>query len=362
MLSVQSIVKKYGDLITGIQDLIGDDKPSVLFCLFATAFYPQLSNDPKTVITKTGVKIRRAIHWIILVLGKLFLTRPQHFENRNRLKEPFRHPVLSDEGIVLPKEPVIFVANHAFKDDGLATVLAAKRHAYLLFGSLPQFYNTLDGLTAWINGSILVNRKVKGSRKSSIEKAKRAMHFGADVIVFPEGVWNKSPNLLVLPLWHGVYQLACETGAKVVPIIHYTKNCELKGAEEPIHTVIDTPIRINNLSETDALQRIRDTFASWFYLMMSVYGESSRGEALEGCTSAREAWEKKLLARRATADRYDSEIELCADYCPQNIISPDHVWRNVSQIQSITAENAHIIMHARKEIHISEINNFQRRF
>ncbi len=41
------------------------------------------------------------------------------------------------------------------------------------------------------------------------------------LIVFPEGVWNKSPNALSLELWPGIYRIACETGAKIVPIVHY---------------------------------------------------------------------------------------------------------------------------------------------
>ncbi len=75
----------------------------------------------------------------ILALGPYFLQVPQIFENRNFLRNPdSNEKLVLDTPILLPPEPVIWAANHAFKDDALATILAAKRHAYILFGSLPQ--------------------------------------------------------------------------------------------------------------------------------------------------------------------------------------------------------------------------------
>lgn len=71
----------------------------------------------------------------------------------------------------------------------------------------------------------MMNRKVEASRRASIPKAVKAMQLGADLVVFPEGVWNKSPNKLILDLWPGIYRIACEIGAKVVPIVHYIRDC-----------------------------------------------------------------------------------------------------------------------------------------
>ena len=201
------------------------------------------------------------------MLGARFLKNPQIFENRNFLRKPDKDPIAPDKDILLPKEPVIWAGNHAFKDDGLATILAAKRHAYILFGSLPQFYNTFDGITAYLNGVIMINRKVAASKKSATAKAVRAVGYGADLMVFPEGVWNKTPNRLLLDLWPGIYRIACETGAKVIPVVHYMRDCTGRESNNPIHTVIDDPIRIDDIGEQAALRYVRDVLATWFYLM-----------------------------------------------------------------------------------------------
>lgn len=70
-------------------------------------------------------------------------------------------------------------------------------------------------------------------------------------MAFPEGVWNKTPDMLILNLWLVIYRIACETGAKVVPIVHYIRN--FTGKNNLIHTVADDSIRIDDFSEQAAL-------------------------------------------------------------------------------------------------------------
>lgn len=135
---IQKIIEKYGDNITGIRDLTGDAEPSALFYLLADKLSYLLETDVDKVISQGGVSIRHNLHFIIKTLGKYFLTNPQVFENRNFLRNPQIENVAKDKEIILPDEPVIWTSNHAFKDDTLATILAAKRHAYILFGSLPE--------------------------------------------------------------------------------------------------------------------------------------------------------------------------------------------------------------------------------
>lgn len=353
------ILRKYNGLITGPADLLADKPPSPLFYLLANLLRPQL--DPDSV-TAQSVAWRRNLHFIIQKLGPMFLASPQIIENRNYLKNPDADPVLPDPGIRLPDEPVIFAANHAFRDDSLASILAAKRHTYISLASVPQLLNAFDGFTAWLNGPVLINRKVKKSRDTFIPKSVNVLRYGADLLIFPEGVWNKSPNTLILNLWSGVYRIACETGAKIVPVTHYIRDYTDKLKGNPIHTVIDDPIRVDDLSESAALELIRDILASWHYLMMEVYGKVTRKEALTGSMNSSEAWEKQLVARITTADRYDLEIELKADFRPKDKILPQDIFRPVANISNITAESVRLIEYAKQLVTEAERSDFQRRF
>ena len=360
---LKKILIKHDGLITGADDLTAGADPSVLFYLLADHLSYLLDNDPQKVVSAKGIARRRKFHPVIKKLGVHFLSNPQIFENRNFLKNPQATEVAPDPGIALPNEPVIWAANHSFKDDTLATILAAKRHTYILFGSLPQFYNTFDGVTAWLNGVVMTNRKVADSRKSSVAKAVRAMQLGADMMIFPEGVWSKSPNALILDLFPGIYRIVCETGAKVVPVVHYIRDCPNKEKNNPIHTVIDDPIRIDDLSEHAALELIRETLATWFYLMMDVYGKLTRGELLSGCSGATKAWEHRLSERiKTVGSYYDTEIELCADYRPRWKIDPRDVWQTVAEIKIPEKENIADIMYAKQLIKQYAENDFQRRF
>lgn len=358
---MNAIIKKYDGMITGSQDLTAGNPPSALFFFLADKLSYLLTADAETAVTPEGIERRRKINSIIKALGPHFLNNPQIFENRNFLKNPSYPEPHPDSKITVPPEPVIWASNHGFKDDILASVLAAQRHAYILFGSLPHFYNTFDGITAWLNGIVMVNRKVPASKKASIVKAVRAINYGVDLIIFPEGGWNKSPNALLIDLWPGIYRIAHETGAKVMPVVHYLRN-NIASKSNPIHTVIDDPIRIDDLSERAALDHIRDVLATWYYLMMEAYGNSTREEALQGASTATQAWEHQLKERVDAVAHYDQEIELWADYRPKWKIAPKTVWQTVAGINHITPENALHISYAKQLMEQLDREDFQHRF
>lgn len=359
MIKTDKAIQKFGEMITGISDLTGNAQPSTLF-LFLTNRFSNLLTEG--IDNPRSVAWRKRTHFIIKKLGPAFLPCKQIIENRNYLVNPQANNIQPDCGITLPKEAVIWAPNHGFRDDPLASVLAAKRHSYLLFGSLPAFYNTVDGLTAWANGIVMINRKVKASRVLSMEKAKHTLSLGTDLIMYPEGILNKTPNELVLPLWPGIYRIACETGAKIVPVIHYIRDFDKRGKDNPIHTVIDDPIRIDNLSEKAALSLLRDTLATWFYLMMEVYGKSTRENEINSQDSFVNVWDQHLENLVSLMDYYDREIELCADYRQKEIVRPEQVWKQVATIQNINTDNVLHITFAKQLVENAQKNDFQRRF
>ena len=290
----------------------------------------------------------------------------------------------NDSGITLPKEPVIWTPNHHFKDDVLASYLATLRQAYILFGSVPQFYNTIDGVLANLVGSLMTNRKVKSSKHASIYKAIRAYQLGADILCFPEGIWDKLPHELLLQFWPGVYQIANETGAKVVPIINYIYDptLQLDSKLNPIHTVVDEPIDITKFSQEAGLEYLRDVMATWYYLMMEKYGQTTRESIIkfyekramvynqditqddfkERALTSHEAFELYLTDLLETVDWYDKEIELSYDYRPTSIVRPEAAFYNISTIKNSTPQNVWNIIEAKQLVKTRKLEDYQRRF
>ena len=119
---------------------------------------------------------------------------------------------------------------------------------------------------------------------------------------------------------------------------------------------------IDNLTEQQALSYIRDIFASWLYMMMEVYGRSTRDEILGSTSSFVEAWNWQLKERMSFAARWDREIELKADYVPKWKIPPQHVWQAIADVTNVTPHNVGHVLYARQLVAQCEREDFQHRF
>lgn len=346
----------------GSQDLTAGIDPSWIFYVFSKRYGRALSSEVEESQLLKEIALRRRLNPVIKSLAGLFMDHKQVFEERNVLRASNQETVAPDSGIILPKEPVIWIANHAFKDDIAASIVAAKRHAYVLFGSLPQLYNSIDGLAIFLNGSVFFNRKVPASKRMSVSKAIAVLKSGTDLIMFPEGVWNKTPEKLVLDFWPGVYRISQETGARVIPMAHYIKDPVKRARDNLIHTVVDDPVCLDGLTERSALVYLRDIVATWYYLMMEKYGNSTRAQEIKANDTVQSVWEISLRERVKTAGRYDTEIEFRADYCLKEIVTPEQAWQAVADIQTINPLNAAHIAYARSVVEQRSEEAYQHRF
>ncbi len=162
-----------------------------------------LSNNPEEVLSIPGVKIRK-------LFNPLFRTLlPLTTKNKLIVERKARFP---------KKKKIIFVGTHGFRDDIALTLKTTGTHAYLLFASLPDFFYSIDGYALNIQGVLLMNRKDPASRKAAGPKIDRAIDLVSRVVILSEGVWNKSPNLLVLKLFPGAYDEAVKKDALILPI------------------------------------------------------------------------------------------------------------------------------------------------
>lgn len=358
----QKVYEQYKDCLNDISDLFGDgyDGMSNLFYLRNKRYLHWLDNDPEVAVSEKEILFRRKFYKVLQKIGPSMLKCTQVFENRKLLDDP--SSTQTDEGVVLPDKPVVFVSNHGFYDDVLATVLAAKRHAYFVWGSVPLLFNTIDGVAATLVGGAVVNRINKNSRSHSLAKALKAIEYGTDLIVYPEGVWNKSSERIVLDLWKGVYDISLAAKCKVVPIVHYVRDAEVRNKKNIIHTVVDDPIKLYEMPMDEALTYLRDVLASWQYKMMERYGKSTREVEMKGYDTADEKWHAHLKERVKGVARYDSNIEKHADYRPKSIVRPEDAFRAIAQIPDshITAKNARMILEAKKLVAEREACDFQR--
>ena len=154
-----------------------------------------------------GVNIRKAIHPIINFLIK-----------GRRIK---LHQTLTTIGKVPKnpeKRPIIFAVTHTGKYDIEIVNEAIKKSYYLLSDDEEYMYRTVDGYFTEANGVVYVDSDYHDDMAAAKIICEKALSQGANVMWYPEGIWNLSPNLLILPLKYGIIDSAIKTNALILPV------------------------------------------------------------------------------------------------------------------------------------------------
>ena len=249
------------------------------------------SNDPKKTVTKRGLVFRRMIYPLVRRLSG---------------------PLTEVEGVLfreepLPKGPKIFAVTHTYSREDIAwSISLAGEQSYLLTNAWRELLYTSDGIALWASGIILVDRYDKENRAASIEKAKRVLALGGNVMIFPEAVWNMSPNQIVRKLYSGVYRISREAKVPVIPI-----STMMYGNK--FYVSRGQALHLDSMEQQEALTVLRDNMATLKWEIMETYGFSTREALLEGKTP--EAyWEDHLENYIAKQKVYEREEESHAHF------------------------------------------------
>lgn len=116
------------------------------------------------------------------------------------------------------KCPIIFAPTHCGKFDiqTLAEVLWQYRWS-LLSGDNKWLPGTVEGYWLQFHGVIYVDRDDKEWRTRAKQEMITHLQNGGNIMMYPEGTWNLSPNLPMLPLFRGIADIAKETNATIIP-------------------------------------------------------------------------------------------------------------------------------------------------
>lgn len=119
-------------------------------------------------------------------------------------------------------------------------------------------------VSGWLlraGGDIPIRRGDKASAAAMMSTCKETIEGGLSVMLFPEGTRSKDGALL--PFKAGAFQLALETGAKVLPVaLAGTRRCRPKGSfwfgkAEAIARVLE-PLDPKDFAGPNALAELRD--------------------------------------------------------------------------------------------------------
>lgn len=193
-----------------------------------------------------GMQIRKKINPVLRKLLKVATKGELIIVNYPKLEE---------------NTPYIFVSTHNFVEDAIANLSTIDRNAYMLFGTTDQLKVNPEMYAAWLNGFIYVDRENKENRKDALLKMQRVLENGNSVLIFAEGGFNNTENLLCQKLFASPYILSKVTGAKVVPIAPFNEF-----GSDKIYMNVGEPIDLTTYdNKEEALIYLRDILSTLLY-------------------------------------------------------------------------------------------------
>lgn len=196
-----------------------------------------------------------------------------------------------------PHKNYIYAVNHSNGHDFPVTAKVIKRHFYIL-ADFTMKNDIFADLVNRLNGCIYVDRLSKESRKQSKEEMLFLLKSGKSVLLFPEGTWNLTPNLMTLPLNWGIIELSQLSG---VPILPLTINYYGKKA---VVNIGEAYLPSQEKTKKENIDALRESLATLLYNSQDYLPTISRKDLSNGYY---EVWLKKQLA---TYKKLDYEYEM----------------------------------------------------
>ena len=279
------------------------------------------TSTPATFATPLGFAFRKLIKPLLRPILRLASGRRIHVETYPQL----------EKGV-----PYIFVSTHSFVDDIITNYAVVDRSAYTLIGTPDQVEHNPLLYAAWLCGMVFVNKIDPQSRKDSVEKMVRVLENQTSVIIYAEGAWNNTENLLVQPLFASPWILAQRTGCKIVPVAMYQ---EYK--QKDIWYQAGAPIDLVNMEKKEALSKLRDAMATMTWDLLANHAAVLKRAELgpEPRLSYMEERMQEYLCTKWTRDDWALEVTMYRDKALPP--SPEEVRASFDQVK-ITPKNAGI--------------------
>lgn len=281
---------------------------------YYTEYYRYRNIEERKWYSRLSVKQRKRLHGLLLLINKI----------KNRLGG-FSYEIINNRSYMKAGRPVIYAITHVGKFDIEVISDAIRNHYYLLTGDFERMQGTIYVTFLGINGVIYFNEKVKKDRIAATGRMIKVLRQGANLMYFPEGTWNLSPNLPVLPCYWGIVDVAKKGNAAIIPVAacQYEKHFKIN-----IGRNIDvTKINDSYEEKTAAINQIRDELAA---LSWEIYetGGIHRRKTIDAAE-----WEKYRAKRFSEWTYFHMDYVEELVYKPKGITPPQAVRNSMSRIQ-----------------------------
>ena len=208
-------------------------------------------NNNKSIIDKKlGIKMKNISRRFILLLSKTNI----------------KYKIIKENKLIkIDNHPTIYAVNHYSAQDTPIACNSINEHAYILAGK--QRLGFLDNAFFKLYGSIFVDRKNKNDMSLAKEAMIQYLQQNESIIMFPEGTWNLSDNLLVLNMKWGIIDIASQTNSQIIPI-----NLDYDRQNMKCYVRYGEPILVKkNCDKLEEIKKLRDVMATLRYNSLMKY-------------------------------------------------------------------------------------------
>lgn len=342
-MTEEEIAAYYCDLFTNIENEVGKEKFDLMSLPELMNYYEKPLSQEETFVKKNFFELRKMSIEKISEYYKRY--RQYQFENGMELKNTkIREKIhsflvslikidrfISGEKInIISKEntktkrPIIFACTHIGGNDVQRVFEAIKDPAYLFLGDPKELYKDFSGFLLKLNGVICIETNDKMDRMFGKERALELLNKNGNLLIFPEGAWNISPNQPVMDLYNGTVDLAKKANAEIVPVAieQYNNNFYVSLGKNI------TPEQLAPLDINEANILLRDFLATEKWRIFETQEITERNNMEEISV---EEFQQRIVEKC----EYDFSIQDVYDtmYKDKNKVSPDEVFSFRSRLK-----------------------------
>lgn len=276
-----------------------------------------------------GIDLRKKLHPLI----NFILKTDQILSKENIV-------VISDKSHRNPKVPKIYACTHIGGNDIQRTFQIIKEPAYLMLGDPGILYKMPIYQGLKLNGVIPLETKNRTDRKIAYNRSIELLINGGNLLIYPEGAWNVSPNVIVMKTFNGTVRMAKETGVDIIPIAveQYGKLFYFNVGE---NYRID---RDTTKSDMELNLELRDKLATLKWEIMEFQPLLKREDIPNNYLTE---FQSEIVERCNYGYGFSLEDALSESFHDKNIISEEEVFSFLDSID-LNIDNAFLLRDKRK--------------
>ena len=285
-----------------------------------------------------GVNFHKAVHPTVN-----FLIKGRRIVKGQKL-DVYNNGIKTTKGLKLDKtagkkkSPIIFAITHTGKYDIEITNEAIKSPYYLLSDDEEYMHRTIDGYVTNLNGVIYVDSDYPEDQLVAKKTAVQLLKQGANIMWYPEGIWNLSENQLILPCKYGIIDAALEAEATIIPIAidQKDKNFYVNIGDPISYDEWNVDDRKNQPQMIEAINTLRDKMATLKYDIWLKFPVESRKDIPD------DYYEKFVEEKINEWPYFTREVIAKRVYKPKNIVTEDEAFNHLENIK-IDKNNAFLL-------------------